>query len=170
MHGRNDAPVVPGRAWLRIDAVDLPFAEAVVADIGIIRDTPSGRALFRQVSASGRSVRIEPPGKTNPPNAWVRPAELDSATASKPTGENTGNEVAVLRAGTGTDAVIAYRPADWPNPAVRAPHPSDVVLFALLQQARGVTCGEAGPPPDHDALPDVFATPEIMQYCNERRA
>ncbi len=103
-------------ARLRIKPVSPAFADAVLSDLLRMRETSIGRALFRRVLAAGRLVTIEKPAPpTDPPNAWSYLRQPDNA-------------------GT-PEIVIVYDPADWPNPAMPHPLPSDAVLFAVLEDA-----------------------------------
>ena len=123
---------------LRFNPVDPTFANAVLADIGRIRATPAGRALFRRLLELGASVTIDKPQPpTDPPNAWTRLATADAQ-------RNT---------------VIAYDPANWRSPAL----PSDVILFGRLCDAIALASGEAMAKP---AESDI--APEVETYLRER--
>jgi hypothetical protein len=119
---------------LRVNPADPRFADAVLTDISRIRATTAGRALFRRLLEAGCRVTIDKPlPPTNPPNAWTRLATQDRRD----------------------DVLVAYDPADWPEPAALGAPPSDVVLFGrLLDAASMATAAEAsdaGPPPEMEA-------------------
>jgi hypothetical protein len=107
--------------WLQIDTPEAGYASGVVTLVARISRTPSGRAVLGGIRASGRVVRIEKPDPpTDPPNAWTQ--LRDAGTPA------------------GVDVVIAFDPADWPNPAqhgpgLQAPQPADIVLFGRLEDA-----------------------------------
>jgi hypothetical protein len=124
---------------LRFNPADPTFANAVLADIGRIRATQAGRALFRRLLELGASVTIDKPQPpTDPPNAWTRLANADAQ---------------------GGDSVIAYDPANWRSPAL----PSDVILFGRLCDAIALASGEAMAKPTESDIP-----PEVETYLRER--
>jgi hypothetical protein len=124
---------------LRVNPADARFADAVLADIRRIRATTTGRALFRRLLEAGCSVTIDKPlPPTNPPNAWTRLATQDRRD----------------------DVMIAYDPADWPEPAALGAPPSDVVLFGrLLDAVAMATAAEAS---------DTGTPAEMEAYLRER--
>jgi hypothetical protein len=126
---------------LRVNPADPRFADAVLADIRRIRATTAGRALFRRLLEAGCSVTIDKPlPPTNPPNAWTRLATQDRRD----------------------DVLVAYDPADWPEPAALGAPPSDVVLFGRLLDAAGMATDAA-------EASDTGTTPaEIEAYLRER--
>jgi hypothetical protein len=128
---------------LRLNPADPKFADAVLADIGRIRATPAGRAVFRRLLEAGSSVTIDKPlPPTNPPNAWTRLVNPDSRRG---------------------DAVIAYDPVDWPEPAGLGSLPSDVVLFGRLLDAVAMATGADMSEPSDTGIPA-----EIEAYLHER--
>ena len=129
---------------LRVNPADPRFADAVLADISRIRATAAGRALFRRLLEAGCSVTIDKPlPPTNPPNAWTRLATGDRRD----------------------DVLVAYDPADWPEPAALGVPPSDVVLFGRLLDAAVMATGAA------IAEASDSGTPAEMQaYLRERPA
>ena len=130
---------------LRVNPADPRFADAVLADISRIRATASGQALFRRLLEARCSVTIDKPvPPTNPPNAWARLANPD---------RRDGN------------ALIAYDPADWPEPAALDAPPSDVVLFGRLLDAVALVSGAAMADPFEVGVPD-----EIEAFLRERVA
>jgi hypothetical protein len=124
---------------LRVNPADARFADAVLADIRRIRATTTGRALFRRLLEAGCSVTIDKPlPPTNPPNAWTRLATQDRRD----------------------DVMIAYDPADWPEPAALGAPPSDVVLFGrLLDAVAMATAADAS---------DTGTPAEMEAYLRER--
>jgi hypothetical protein len=125
---------------LRVNPADPRFADAVLADIRRIRATSSGRALFRRLLESGCTVTIDKPQPpTNPPNAWTRLATPDRRD----------------------DVVIAYDPADWPEPGALGAPPGDVVLFGRLLDAAEMASGAA-----EDS--DTGAAADMEAYLRER--
>ncbi len=156
------------RDWLLVDATDPTYGDRVVADLTDIVGTASGRSLLRRVRSNGRLVRIERPDPTDPPNAWVRPEDLPAAAASgNPTGEGQGRGP-VVGAGTGSDSVVAYDPADWPSPIDPASPPSDAMLFALLQEACHQTEGNADPALYATCAEALYRAAEVERYLSER--
>lgn len=130
---------------LRLNPADPMFADAVLADINRIRASPAGRALFRRLLDVGSSVTIDKPQPpTNPPNAWTQLSNPDRQ---------------------GGDAVIAYDPADWPEPAALGVLPSDVVLFGRLLDAIAMASGVKIAEPSETGIPA-----EIEAYLRERTA
>jgi hypothetical protein len=130
---------------LRLNPADPRFADAVLADISRIRATAAGQALFRRLLEAGCRVTIDKPlPPTNPPNAWVRLVNSD---------RRDGN------------TLIAYDPADWPEPAALDAPPSDVVLFGRLLDAVAMVSGAAMADPFDMGVPD-----EIEAFLRERIA
>jgi hypothetical protein len=156
-------------AWLRIDTAEAGYADTVVADLARIVATPSGRSMLEQVRASGRSILIEKPVRFDPPNADVRPRDLRAATdVVYPTGETDADGRPVLGTGEGSDCLVTYDPADWPNPTNHASPPSDVMLFGLLYQALIYLDGAAEPLQYHAGLAAADETEEVVRYRQER--
>ncbi len=158
-----------GTGWLRVATAEAGYAGNVVADITRITRTACGRALVRQILASGHGVLIDKPAATDPPNASVRPQALRAATApGVATGMTDASGRSVLGAGGGSDCIIAYDPRQWPNPIFPAAPPSDVLLFAMLHQALAQLCGTADLL--RDAAVDAVATDAaaVVNYRQER--
>ena len=133
----------PDQQWLLIDAPGPGYAGSVASLVAGISRTQSGRTLLERLRASGCPIRIERPSPpTNPPNAWARL-------------RNTGD----IRAGI----VVAYDPADWPNPTQHDAPAKDVVLFRLFEHALGLASGTA---PSEATERTVSATMEA--YLRER--
>jgi hypothetical protein len=154
--------------WLLVDAADPTYVDAVVSKLTHIMGVPSGRALLRRVYETGRSVTIGRPDPTDPPNAWVRPADLRAATAAgKPTGETSGRDEPVVGTGTGSDSIVAYEPADWPSPTDPASPVSDAMLFALLQEACRQIEGTAEPSLYRTGGQPLYETAEVGRYQSE---
>jgi hypothetical protein len=124
------------RGELRIDARDRGFAERVMTEVNLISRRPAGWALLQRLEGSGRAIEIRSADRTVPPNAAVW----------------TGGEV----------FVIAYDPIHWPNPALPASPPPDVVLFGLILHALEVASGAVDPSHDTGEVPqaeqDMIAT------------
>lgn len=125
---------------LRVNPADPMFADAVLADIRRIRATTAGRALFRRLLEAGCRVTIDKPlPPTNPPNAWTRLATQDRRD----------------------DVLIAYDPADWPEPGALDAPPGDVVLFGRLLDAAEMASGAA-------EATDTGTPAEMEAYLRER--
>ena len=156
-------------AWLRVDAPEAGYADTVVADLARIVATPSGRTVLERVRASGHSILIEKPVHRDPPNADVRPRDLRAATAVLyPTGETDADRRALSGTGEGSDCVVTYNPADWPNPTDRISPSSDVMLFRLLQKSLAYLEGAAEPLQLYADLPDPDETGYVALYRQER--
>jgi hypothetical protein len=124
---------------LRLNPADPRFADAVLADIHRIGKSPAGQALFRRLLDVGTSVTIDKPQPpTSPPNAWTRLADPDRQGGEAP--ERQRGDAPDRQGG---DAVIAYDPADWPEPAALGVLPSDAVLFGCLLDALAMATGAA---------------------------
>jgi hypothetical protein len=131
---------------LRITRASPLFTDSVLADIDRIRRTMAGANLFRALCDAGRSVTVEQPDPpTDPPNAWTR----------LPNCNDRGS----------TDIVIAYDPIDWPSPHRFGDLPSDVVLFARLQDVLAATAGSADL-----GLIGATVSPAMEAYLRERTA
>jgi hypothetical protein len=129
--------------WLLIDAPGPGYAGSVASLVASISRTRSGRTLLERLRASGSPIRIERPSpQTNPPNAWARL-------------RNTGD--------IGAGIVVAYDPANWPNPTQRDAPAKDVVLFRLFEHALALASGTAS---SEAAEPTVSAMME--SYLRER--
>lgn len=127
---------------LRLNPADPRFADAVMADIGRLRATAAGRALFRRLLEAGSSVTIDKPQPpTRPPNAWTQLMNPEQRRG---------------------DTAILYDPADWPP---SADQPSDVVLFGRLLDAVALATGTPLPDPFDGDTPA-----EIEAYLRERNA
>ena len=87
----------------------------------------------------------KPQPPTNPPNAWTRLADPDRQRG---------------------DTVIAYDPADWPEPASLGVLPSDAVLFGCLLDALAMSSGAA----DTSRSPDAGVPTEMEAYLSQRTA
>jgi hypothetical protein len=140
-------------SWLQIDTPEAGYAGAVVTLVARISRTPSGRAILEGIRASGKVVRIEKPDPpTNPPNAWTR--RRDARTVA------------------GVDVVIAFDPADWPNPAQRGPgtqgpQPADLVMFGRLEDALAMVSG-GGPPREPPDEQGATVSTALQAYARER--
>jgi len=133
----------PNPQWLLIDAPGPGYAGSVASLISGISRTRTGRTLLERLRASGCPVRIERPSPpTNPPNAWARLRDA-------------GN--------IGAGIVVAYDPADWPNPAQRDAPAKDVVLFRLFEHALALASGTASP----DAA-ELTVSTTMEAYLRER--
>jgi hypothetical protein len=129
--------------WLTIDAPGPGYAGSIASLVASISRTRSGRTLLERLRASGSPIRIERPSpQTNPPNAWARL-------------RNTGD----VRAGI----VVAYDPADWPNPTQHDAPPKDAVLYRLFEHALALASGTAS---SEAVEPTVSAMMET--YLRER--
>ena len=139
---------------LRLNPADPRFADAVLADIHRIRKSPAGQALFRRLLDAGTSVTIDKPQPpTNPPNAWTRLADPDRQGGDAPDRQQG-------------DAVIAYDPADWPEPAALGVLPSDAVLFGCLLDALALATGAA----DISRSSGAGVPAEMEAYLRQRTA
>jgi hypothetical protein len=131
---------------LRLNPADPRFADAVLADIHRIGKSPAGQALFRRLIDAGTNVTIDKPQPpTIPPNAWTRLVD-----AARQQG----------------DTVIAYDPADWPEPAALGVFPSDAVLFGCLLDALALATGAAAIPRSSEA----GVPAEMEAYLRQRTA
>jgi hypothetical protein len=145
--GRQPAKsIVADSMWLRIDSPAAGYASSVVTVVARISRTRSGRAILEHLRASGGSFKIERPDPpTDPRNAWIRRREAID--------------------GGGTEIVIAYDPADWPNPAQLDQRPSDEVLFGLFEDALMMATGAEVP-----NEPRAGASPALEAYVGDRTA
>lgn len=166
---------VPGRGhpnhrdWLLVDASQPGFADGVLEGLGEIFRTTAGRALLRGVYVSGRCVRIERHPPTPSPNASVRPADLQAATAAgQPTGDSMPDGEPRLGTGTGSDSLIWFDAVHWPNPTVPAWLTADVLLFALLVEAARHVQGAARPLEFANTGAAEAAGDALVQYLQER--
>jgi hypothetical protein len=157
------------RDWLLVDAADPAHAEGVVAALCDIFATKAGRALLRPIHASGRAVRIVRPGVTAAPNAFARPKDLAAATAAgQPTGATSPEGRHVLGTGAGSDSVISFAAADWPNPTAPQWPSADAVLFALLVEAAAHVAGTARPAGYAEAGAAEMAGEALAAHLEER--
>lgn len=137
--------------WMLVDAADPIYADRVIGDLTDIAGTPSGKTLLRRIFLSRHAIRIVRGAATDPPNAWVRSSNARTNDTQ-----------------TGSDALIAYDPADWPSQAYPGSPPSDAVLFALLTDAcrladgAGLAMGEAA------SASHLFESPDLGRYRTER--
>jgi hypothetical protein len=138
--------------WMLVDAADPLYADRVIGDLTDITGTPSGKALLRRIFLSQHAVRIVRIAATDPPNAWVRPNNARSAPGTQ----------------AGSDALIAYDPADWPSQAFPGSPPSDAILFALLADACHLAEGAELPMGDAASASRLFDGPEVAHYRTER--
>lgn len=156
--------------WLKIGIAEAGFADRVVADIMAVVRTPSGRALFERLKASGRIVHIEKPALRDPPNASATPHDLRAAIAA---GRSTGTADAagqpIVGAGGGSDCTIAYDPRQWPSPIHPNSPTSDVLLLTLFQQALAHVTGSAAAVEGLASDAAALETEAIAQYRRERR-
>lgn len=135
---------VPPRGRLRVMPANPRFIDAVLADLLAIRQTATGRAVFRRLRNAGRVVTIEQPNPpTDPPNAWTWLRSPHSRGKA--------------------EIVIVYDPADWPNHASRCLLTSDAILFGRLLDAVGVAVGAGG-------VDANVESPEMSAYLRERDA
>ena len=104
---------------IKVNAKDPNYASAVVADLSLMNNTKTGKALIDSLDASGKSVTIRPlvPAPT-PSNAFATPTNGTAAAN-----------------GTGSDSTVDYNPGDWPDPTTRTKPPGDVILFHELTHA-----------------------------------
>lgn len=138
-HGR----VLVAKAWPR-------YADEIVIALTRMVHTPSGRALFAGIATSGRTLSIRPPAHTDPPNAIIQP--LDLAAASH----------------TGSDVVIAFDPADWPNAAAPKLPTVDAALFVLFSEALPALRGTADPATYAEASAVEAGAVSLARYLAER--
>ena len=131
----------------------LPIEDyGVIGDLTDITGTASGKALLRRIFLSRRAVRIVRVAATDPPNAWVRPSAARTAGGTQ----------------AGTDALIAYDPADWPSQAYPGSPPSDAVLFTLLADACHLAEGTEIAMGDAISASYLFDSGEVASYRTER--
>lgn len=157
------------RDWLLVDASDPAHTEGVVAALCDIFATSAGRALLRPIHASGRCVRIARPGATPAPNASVRPNDLAAATtAGQSTAITSPDGRPMLGTGTGSDSVISFSAADWPNPTAPNWPSADAVLFALLAEAARHVAGTALPAEYAEIAMADAAGQALATYLAER--
>jgi hypothetical protein len=129
--------------WLLIDTPGPGYAGSVASLVAAIAGTRAGRSLLERIRATAVPLRIEQPSpQTNPPNAWARL-------------RNTGD--------IGAGIVVAYDPADWPNPTQHDAPAKDVVLFRLFEHALALASGTGS---SEGAEPTVSAMME--SYLRER--
>lgn len=146
----GESPAWPApHDWMLVDAADPTYADQVIADLTDITATASGKALLRRIFLSRHTVRIV---RADPPNAWVKPSKAGTADGTQ----------------TGSDALIAYDPADWPSQAHHASAPSDAVLFALLAEACRLAEGAEVATSDAASASHLFDSAEIAPYRTER--
>jgi len=99
--------------------------------------------LLERLRASGGPIRIERPSpQTNPPNAWARL-------------RNSGD--------VGAEIVVAYDPADWPNPTQPDAPAKEVVLFRLFEHALALASGTASSEAAESTVSAIMET-----YLRER--
>jgi uncharacterized protein involved in type VI secretion and phage assembly len=104
---------------IKVDMKDPNYAAAVIADLSIMNNTKTGKALLDDLDGTGKSVLVRPlVPAPNPPNAF--------ATATDGTAAANG---------TGSDSTVDYNPGDWPSPLARTKPPGDVILFHELTHA-----------------------------------
>jgi len=129
--------------WLLIETPEPGYAGSVASLVAAIAGARAGRSLLERIRATGVPLRIErPTPRTDPPNAWARL-------------RNTGD--------VGAGIVVAYDPADWPNPTQHDAPAKDVVLFRLFEHALALASGTAS---SEAAEPTVSAIMET--YLRER--
>jgi hypothetical protein len=129
--------------WLTIATPGPGYAGSVASLVAGISRTRSGRTLLERLRASGCPIRIERPSPpTNPPNAWARLRNAGSVDAG---------------------IVVAYDPADWPNPTQQDAPAKDMVLLRLFEHALALASGTAS---SVTTEPSVSATMEA--YLRER--
>ncbi len=138
--------------WMLVDAADPTYADRVIGDLTDITGTQSGKALLRRIFLSQHAVRIVRAAVTDPPNAWVRP----------------GNPHSTRGTPAGSDALIAYDPADWPSQAYPRSPPSDAVLFALLTDACRFAEGTELAMDEAASATHLFDSTEVAGYRTER--
>ncbi len=170
MSARPPPPGHPDhRDWLLVEADDTAHAEGVLAALCDIFATRAGRAMLRALYASGRAARIARPAPTSPPNASARPADLAAATAAgRPTGQTAPDGAPLLGTGAGSDSLIAFDAADWPNPTAPQWASADALLFALLAEAARQVQGAAEPLGFVEAAAAEAAGEALAHYLAER--
>ncbi len=134
-----------------------PTPKRVPLVAGIAR-TPSGRAIFEGIRASGGSVKIERPEPTDPPNATVG-------------WESSARGAAAEDPGAKPDWYIGFDPQDWPSPFDPDARPAEVMLFLLLRETLARL--RAGTDPNAQraiAEPDPEEAAAIARFRQEREA
>jgi len=119
-----------GVGRVRVASSDFLFVNNVVADLGLIANTPKGEEILQRGDAVGKPVLIrkaDPP--TEPPNAWIVPDDLAAASAN----------------GAGCGSTIVYDPAQWPRVGDPRSPSSDAVLLMMLRQANLNASGKSDP-------------------------
>ena len=136
--GQDGELHVGASGLIRLDPRDAMFAQAVIADLGVIAALADGQRLFARCDALGHVVRIVKPAvPTDPPNAWTVPDDLAAATAvGMPLGRSGETGAGRMGTGAGCGSTIAYDPGDWPRQGgVGSPGSADVLLMMLRQAA-----------------------------------
>ncbi len=142
---------LPGRRGRLLVAKAWPrYADDIVIALTRMVHTPSGRALFAGIAGSGHTLSIRPPAHTDPPNAIIQPLDLAAA------------------AGTGSDVVIAFDAADWPNAAAPQLPTVDAALFVLFSQALPALRGTADPAAYAEASAVEAEALSLARYLGER--
>ncbi len=142
---KQSTPLTQGMSRLRVKPAGPAFTHAVFADLTAIRETASGRAVFRRLRDAGVIVTIERPDPpTEPPNAWTRPREIGV---------------------TGSEIVIVYDPANWPSACQPNSGSSDIILFGRLDDAAAIANGL-----EVQAEPIGAASAAMEAYMRERLA
>ena len=110
------------------------FVNDVVGDFARLAHSAEGEAVLTRGDTGGYKVKItQPDPPTEPPNGWVVPDDIVSAT----------------NGGPGCGSTIVYDPADWPRRGDPRSPTSAEVLLRLLRQANLNATGQA-----NLALPD----------------
>lgn len=149
----GESPAWPApHDWMLVDAANPTYADRVIGDLTDITGTQSGKILLRRIFLSRHAVRIVRVAATDPPNAWVRPSNGRTADATQ----------------SGSDAIIAYDPADWPSQAHPDSPSSDAVLFALLAEACRLAEGVDVTADDAAHPSHLFDSVEATRYRTER--
>jgi hypothetical protein len=149
----GESPAWPApHDWMLVDASDPIYADRVIGDLTDITGTQSGKALLRRIFHSQHAVRIVRVARTDPPNAWVRPSNARTADGTH----------------AGSDALIAYDPADWPSQAHPGSPPSDAILFALLANACHLAEGAEVPMDEAASASHLFDSADVARYRTER--
>ncbi|HTI80563.1 MAG TPA: hypothetical protein VL614_08965 [Acetobacteraceae bacterium] len=149
----GESPAWPApHDWMLVDAADPIYVDRVVGDLTDITGTQSGKALLRRIFLSRHAVSIVHAAATDPPNAWVRPGSARATGGTQ----------------TGSDALIAYDPADWPSQAYPGSPPSDAVLFALLTDACRLAEGDELAMGEAASVSLLFDSAEVARYRTER--
>ena len=125
---------------------DDAYCDSVIQDLATINDTKDGKARLDRLDASGKQTTIQNFDAANPkfaqPNATTAATNDGDATAvGKLSGATVGGNP-VPGTGRGSDSVIRYDPADWPDPTTRTKAPGDSILNHELGHADNNAAGK----------------------------